>query len=70
MIDKYILTPEEREDDPYVSEIREVRSRLNEESGFDPETLAANVAAFARKIGMKVCPLNPVAPHFTPSALA
>ena len=60
MIDRFYNTMLKKDDDPYVAEVREVRSQLNREANYDPAILAANATAFAKKLGMAICSLRPV----------
>ena len=54
----------DREDDPFVAEVRRIRARLDKEAHYDPAEVAARAASFAREIGMKPCGLKPVVPRF------
>ena len=60
MIDRFYNTMLKKDDDPYVAEVRGVRSQLNREANYDPAILAANATAFAKKLGMAICSLRPV----------
>lgn len=61
MIDRFYSTMLKNDDDPYVAEVREIRAELNREANYDPATLAANAAAFAKKLGLVLCPRRPIA---------
>lgn len=54
----------EKEDDPIVAEVREIRSRLNREANYDIRTLASKAAEFAQKAGFKMCNMSPLRPHY------
>lgn len=48
-------------EDPIVEEVRETRTRFNEESNYDLRQIAARAAEFARSLGLSVCSLQPTA---------
>ena len=52
------------DDDPYVAEVRRIRDKINKEANYDPVLIAKRAAEFARKIGMRLSSLQPLAPRF------
>ncbi len=55
----------DKEDDPIVAEVREIRAKLNKEANYDIRALASKAAEFAKKAGFKVCSLAPLRPQMT-----